>query len=269
MQNKNPNKFVALLPIFLFGLIFLVDLLFKMVPILTQLDLLLRIFISIREILFAFAIWLLIPFIKKLKWIQSTDILTKMRALFFCIIATFIAFFIFPTANHESLNYFILLKPGQEHLLAAIAAFIFTFTGVNIVFLLRDLIYIRRKRTTQRNFSLLIFAMVIFGGYTLLRYYNVHPNVNSLTSLANTRTGGILLAVLIMLIVINSFRNSWINYLNKGQKVRYLFLSLFIVLSWPAVVAKLFDQQSIVYSSVFELFAMQVGLFLGDRKSVV
>lgn len=255
-QKKSPKKIFVFIPFFIFILIFLGDMLIGMAHVIV------RELMFLREIFLIIAIGTLVPYLKRLKWVRSKDILIKTRTLFFCVLGVFLAYLAFPPMSPDSRDFYTIFGPVQHQILAMLASILFTSLGIIMLLVLRDMIYIRRKKSTHRNFILLLFILIGYCGYTLVQYYKLDSNVNSIESLASSGIGSILLAFLIMFMVINAFRNSWINYLNKREKVRHLFLSLLLVISWPLFVYRIFSFEVLAYSLVYEFFTLQIGLFL-------
>jgi serine phosphatase RsbU (regulator of sigma subunit) len=254
--KKSPKKRFAFFPFFIFILIFLFDLLIGMGHVR------IKELMFLREIILIVGMLLLVPYLKQLKWVNSKDILIKIRTLFFCVLGVFIAYLVFPKMAPDSLDFYTIFGPTQQHFLAMIASLLFTAFGIIMLLVLRDMIYLRRKKSTHRNFTLLLLVLIGYCGYTLVQYYQADSNRNSIESLARSGIGTGFLALLIMFMVINSFRNSWINYLNKRQKIRHLLLSLMLVISWPLFIYQIFSFEVMAYSLVFEFFTLQVGLFL-------
>lgn len=257
MKSKpSVKKRFAFFPLLIFSGVFLFDLLIGLGHVL------IKELIFLREIILLLGLLLLIPGLKQLKWVSSKDILIKIRTLFFCVLGVFIAWLVFPSMAQDSRDFYTIFGPTQYHLLALISSLLSTGLGLVMLLVLRDLIYLRRKKTTHRNFVLLLLILLIYCGYTLVQYYQSESDTNSIESLARSGIGTGLLALQIMFMVINSFRNSWINYLNKRQKIRYLLLSLMLIISWPLFIYQIFSFEVLAFSLVLEFFTLQIGLFL-------
>lgn len=256
LKNVTPKKFVVFLPLFLLGVIFVMDLFVGIS------NVIIRELMVLREIMLVIAIFLLLPVIKRLKWVQSKNVLEKTRVILLSVLGIYFLFFIFPDAGKNKEDFFTVFGSFQSYAFAFIFSVAYVLLGIIILFMLRDIIYVRRKKSTHRNFSLVILGILIFSGYILVEYLRSDEDFTSIKEFSGGGIGSIFLAVLISFMVVNSFRNSWINYLNKGQKVRYLFFSLIFVIGWPAFILKIFPYDVIAFSLLFEFFSLLIGLFL-------
>jgi serine phosphatase RsbU (regulator of sigma subunit) len=134
--------------------------------------------------------------------------------------------------------------------------------SIFIILVLQELIYVRRKKNTHRNFSFLIFTILIYLGLALIIYYQSERHFNFFRNFESSIIQTAILPIVLLFMVLNSFRNSWINYLNKQQKIRYLFIGMIVLAGWGFFVHGTFSDRVIIYSLVFELFTRMVGLFL-------
>ncbi len=245
-------------PLILISLVLLGDLILGLAPIVVRF----KEVLVLREILLGLLIVSVIPLFKRLQWIASKNIVIKTRTLFFCLILSAGILLLFPAAKKGATDYYSILGNYQTTVWTAFLSISFALCNLAIAMILYDFIYVRRKKSTRRNFWLLIGMLVIFTSYILYAYLQAKGNLNGPQELARSGIGSICLGLLIMVMVVNGFRNSWINYLNKRQKVRYLFISLVFTIGWPLLIYRLLLCDRIVYSLVFEFFALQIGLLL-------
>jgi len=94
---------------------------------------------------------------------------------------------------------------------------------IPILIIIKNLIYYKRTRRTYFFMRLLVivsFSTVISGV--------IYPVQNSFTFTGASIYNDILFSIVLILIVLQSFRNSWITYLSRKEKVTYFFISLFI-----------------------------------------
>ncbi len=122
----------------------------------------------------------------------------------------------FSTTEH------VVTPATYASLVASAALAIFLTVGAMLMFIsLARLIFVKRRKTTRRNFISFLVVMTLY----LLVHYLSSPNgasMRSLETLANVLFGLTTVAILI-----NSFRFSWILILNRREKLLHLVLSLF------------------------------------------
>ena len=249
-----PKKLWAFLPFIIYVLVFVMDLFIGMAQVIV------KELMVIREGILILAILTIIPILKDLKWVTSKNILIKTRTLFLCVLGIYISSFLLPRGLADPRDYHAVQAPFYQLVLTTIISIGCTGLGILILIILQDIIYFRRRKSTHRNFRLLLLVILVFCAFTIIQYYRSETHFNSPKALSNSGTVGLILLVLtIMLMVINSFRNSWINYLNKRQKVRYLFLSLILMVGIFQILS---SHNTIAYSLAYEFFILIIGLFL-------
>jgi serine phosphatase RsbU (regulator of sigma subunit) len=101
------------------------------------------------------------------------------------------------------------------------AASILLITPILIVF--KNLIYYKR---TRRNF-LFMRGLIIFSAAAIISVIVTQAPFNFEFAGPNLY-GNILFSIVLALIVIQSFRNSWITYLSRKEKLTYFLISIFI-----------------------------------------
>lgn len=189
----------------------------------------------IRELLVAIALLLSLPLIYLQKWASDRNVLRGIRSLFFLIFFTYLLLLLSQNrlslirkalegdlAFSDNLSFYVLLVSWSFF----ISVFMLIILGT-----LKNLIFIKQKKSTARNFSLLLFLLVAYpvvvqGQLYYEQYFNLSNNLYEWL-------GYTLLFQLILLIVINSFRVSWINYLNKKQKLACFWGALLLL---PAII---------------------------------
>jgi len=262
MKKLSFKKLTRLLPVSLFIAVFLFD----MFTLFTQL--LVKDFMVIREMVLVLGFILLIPVFTKLKWLEAKDALTKIKLIFVFMIGIYAALMFFPNFRRNPTDYAVIRTSIETLLISTVLSLLAISFGVLIILLLRDLIFIRRKRTTQRNFWLLIALMGMSVFYVEYRYLVSRDSSNSIATLLQSEWPGVVLLVaFIVFIVLNSFRNSWIAYLTKKQKVQSLFFSILFA-AGAIFFQKQASQDAIRYSLAFELFLSQLTLWLSSYWSI-
>ncbi len=177
-----------------------------------------RIYI-LTEVFISGVILLSIPLIYYQKWSSDRNVLRGLRQLFFLVFLTYFLFLLFKQINGA---FGIRLTHSSYFSLVAWSAYSLIFVLISIG-ILRNLIFIKRKRSTLRNFSALLFFLVFYALLGLLNQRLDIPKevVDSIHYF--------VLFVLLILMVINSLRVSWINYLNKRQKIVLFWIGLLLL----------------------------------------
>ncbi len=152
---------------------------------------------------------------------------------------------------------------------------------VPILIVIKNLIYYKRTRRTYFFMRLLViiaFATVISGV--------IFPVPESFQFTGTGIINDVLFSIVLILIVLQSLRNSWITYLSRKEKVTYFFISIFIFwallnldgfafkTSIPAhslaasvfsTIAWYFQLSYVLFSSIYLLFQLPTARVF-DRK---
>ncbi len=216
---------------------------------------------SLRELFVIASVILSLPLIYKQKWASDRNVLRGLRHLFLLIAVTGSILFLssdrFALLQERIFKEEVLKVNWGDHL------FIISWAFFSLVFILislgtlRNLIYIKRRRTTARHFAALMVLLIL---YALLGTPEVERFISSG---AYKIVDNITLFVLINFCVINAFRVGWINYLNKKQKTA-CFLSGFLLVPLQIVFAARFKSISPVagFSPFLERFVEMGMIFL-------
>lgn len=132
-------------------------------------------------------------------------------------------------------------------LVSTITAFIATFTLVPALFILKQLIFYKRKRNTAIIFNLYLMAITINAASVYLSKQPVSGFHFTVQSLPND----ISFAFALIFVIILSFRNEWITYLSRKKKIIYFFIGLPLLVA----IALLFD---IVYSRSLPAYSLTI-----------
>ncbi|MCP4724749.1 MAG: SpoIIE family protein phosphatase [bacterium] len=129
-------------------------------------------------------------------------------------------------------DYYDLIRSGSEpiNVITVSALVYFALLLASLLFLqLYGMILINQKKRTRLQFWFLyavILTFLVFSSITKLNPFSTGiPSPESLFEII-TLAASILI---IFLIVTNSYRNSWVNYLNKKQKIITLLTGIFII----------------------------------------
>lgn len=165
-----------------------------------------------------------------LKTFSTRLVLTNLAYLGLGIIFL-TAFFKFDSNvnNFNNSNFGIAQNTDALQLLIATGMiFVALVLSTLILLNLLNLILVKRKKYTERFFwafyILLMFALVINSINKVDLFSTGIGDPDNL----NQYLSVVLNIYLVFFMVTNSFRNSWINYLNKGQKIKTLFVGFII-----------------------------------------
>ncbi len=152
---------------------------------------------------------------------------------------------------------------------------------IPILIVIKNLIYYKRTRRTYLFMRILVifsFATVVSGV--------IFPTPDTFEYSGPGIYNDILFSIVLVLIILQSFRNSWITYLSRKEKVSYFFISLFIFwallylndfafnISIPAhslaagvfsTIAWYFQLSYVLFSSIYLLFQLPTARVF-DRK---
>lgn len=172
-----------------------------------------------RDGIILLSLILSLPLIYKQKWASDRNVLRGLRHLFFLILITSAILFL----SGDRLD-LLQERLSDRHILSGTLAdsvFIMSWAFFAIVFILialgtlRNLIYVKRKRTTARNFTWLMIFLLLYSITSVPLYYSDPGLDSTLFRYLNYAA----LFILINLAIVNAFRVGWINYLNKKQKL--------------------------------------------------
>jgi len=206
----------------------------------------------LREILIVFVVLNSLPLFKRFEWFKSNLITTKLKTLYLLVLSLFIVWLFFSV----TLNPF-----GQTWLFASLPVFIggmgitlfIAALLAGVLLVLRDLILFKRRRFSERIFNLLLAVVAL---------QIVHATLDN-RGLGIQFGNEIFLFLVIVLIVVNSLRNSWVNYLDKNQKLKCTGLGAPLVAA--SIIFMIFvASQPIMtdYSVALSTFIQSTALFL-------
>lgn len=152
--------------------------------------------------------------VNPVKTIGRVTIVSLGILIFFGIIsASSLATFYFENGRFIPKNFSTLMIASMLSIGAGIAA-IYLFTDIS------DLIYLRRKRHTKRNFILLL----VVGAVTILHtIFSAEPSTESNENFFTP----LLLTLCVITMIVNSFRLSWIVHLSRREKFYGILFLLF------------------------------------------
>jgi phosphoserine phosphatase RsbU/P len=172
-----------------------------------------------RDGIILLSLILSLPLIYKQKWASDRNVLRGLRHLFFLILIT--SSILFLSGNRLSTLQDRFFDRDLLTGTFADSVFIISWAFFAVVFIfialgtLRNLIYVKRKRTTARNFTWLMIFLLLYSITSVPVYYAENGFDSKIYIYLNNAT----LFIFLNFAIINSFRVGWINYLNKKQKL--------------------------------------------------
>ncbi len=155
---------------------------------------------------------------------------TPMRRLGVLLVASYgllflgIAFNAISIQGFDRKNLSLLPLDYPSLFLASIVSVLFGVFSLLSLKFLKDLIFYQRRRGTQRNFVLLVSAIICAGGSVVM-----------LRPLDSSVVTSILLAVTVIFGVMNSFRLPWIVYLSKREKLIALVYGFLLFMAFTGI----------------------------------
>ncbi|MBN2357198.1 SpoIIE family protein phosphatase [candidate division KSB1 bacterium] len=225
-----------------------------------------------REGFIILSMVLSLPIIYKQKWASDRNVLRGLRSLFVLVIFAYLLLLISDLnviAGQVKTNGSLSLYNSVPGYVVVVAWALFSSIFVLVVLgTLRNLIFIKQKKNTALNFLLLMLAMIL---YAIMSIFHFDDTVSRFTyGIGNGTVGHVVLFLLINLMVINSFRVSWLNYLNKKQKLATFWGGLILVpIQWLLHFRFHENNPAAVFSPVLGRFVDMGLLFLSIYLSVV
>ncbi len=214
MKKKIKINQLILLPIFIFLIILIADCSFYFNY--GGFELLRR----IRSVAIFSAIVLLLIGINKRQ--HKVQIYGKVKIILLCI------FFIY-VFNQVSGRIDLSSSFHQNIFVSALFLMQLILT-IFVLVLIRELIFVQRKKNTNRNFNILFILLIVVSFLPNGQSYNISLGSSS-TAFSPSPNSAIIILVnllLVYLMVVNSFRISWVKFLNKTDKIKVLLLAIII-----------------------------------------
>jgi sigma-B regulation protein RsbU (phosphoserine phosphatase) len=219
---------------------------------------------TIRDGFILISLILSLPLIYKQKWASDRNVLRGLRHLFFLVLITSAILFLsgnrlaFLRDSFFDSNFF-KINLGDNVLIVSWAFFAIVFILIALG-TLRNLIYIKRKKSTAAIFTWLMVFLLLYSLTSLPEYY---PDSVIHEIILFRYINYAVLFVLINFSVINSFRVGWINYLNKKQKIACFWGGLILIPVQILFVLRFRDINPIVsFSPLLERFVEMGMVFI-------
>lgn len=176
--------------------------------------------VYIRDAFIMLSLILSLPLIYKQKWASDRNVLRGLRHLFLLILITSAILFLsgqrLNLLQERFFNNEIFSANLGDNIFVISWAFFATVFILIALGTLRNLIYIKRKKSTASNFTWMMIFLLLYSVTSIPQSY---PEGKYFQSDVFTYINYAVLFILLNFVVVNSFRVSWINYLNKKQKV--------------------------------------------------
>jgi sigma-B regulation protein RsbU (phosphoserine phosphatase) len=239
-------------PLLLFLAVFLIDIVRKGV----EIDIVwLRL---LRDGFSIVAFYLSYLFFTSLKGTTSQDPMKAQRMLLLFGVTFVLAFPSWPMYRHGgfvAVNYNLVPKDYSTVFLSHIVSVISGLLIILVLLYMKDLVLFKRRKWTKRNYGGFLVATLAASAST---YFGSPLQIPVATSL--------LLAVAIFLGFVNSVRLPWIVYLSRREKIRSLWRTLalmitFIGISYVSSSSAFFENTLLYYSPALRYFVSITATF--------
>ncbi|MBN1996979.1 SpoIIE family protein phosphatase [candidate division KSB1 bacterium] len=226
----------------------------------------------IRESFIFIALLMSLPLVYKQKWTSDRNVLRGLRSLFFLILFTYLLYLY----SRNRLGEFIaniqkseIVQQTANYIFILSWAFFASVYALIILGTLRNFIFIKRRKRTFSQFGWLMVLIILYAGLRATPInLSLQVEIPFISSVSGT-TFQVLRFITINFMVINSFRVSWINFLNKKQKILCFWCGL-LLLPLQYHFAFMFSRVNPVlpYSLVLGSFIELVVIFLTVYLSI-
>ncbi len=219
----------------------------------------------LREGLITLALILSLPVIYNQRWASDRNIVRGLRSLFFLILGTFLLLLFSDlepfAAESISTGHNVLYGNMVTYLILTAWTLFSTLFVLVILGTLRNLIFIKRKKNTALHFLLLMLVLVFYAILSVITIGDL--TVRFSYKLSGENIGYLLLFIVINLMVLNSFRLGWLNFLNRRQKLTLFWGGLILVpIEWLLYVKYHSSNPAALFSPVLGRFVDLGFLFL-------
>ncbi|HEY4644640.1 MAG TPA: SpoIIE family protein phosphatase [Bacteroidota bacterium] len=241
-----------LVPSVLFFLVFIADAVRKNV------DFDLPAFQVIRELVILVSFFLLFLYFRSGTIKSEYDPVRALRTIFLYLIAI-VSFYglvsFLPQGGFESKDLFLVPLDYTTIFSASLLGIGTGMFALSLLISLREFVFLKRRRATKRSFVLLLVALL----GTVALSVNTAP-------LETSTLGSILFGLAISLMLLNSFRQTWIVYLSRKDKIAVITYSFFALLAFGYFDVQvsqitLLNKSLLYYSSALREFVLLMGIF--------
>jgi len=162
---------------------------------------------------------------------EEKNLYYKLRSFFLAVVALYISLliphYIFDSRSFFSLQRVLAFYPVALNALRSLFySVFFTIFMVILFFMLRDFVFYKSRRGTHRLFRVAIGLMVLS---VLYGHYTQSVGAPEWTFQGKSIIEWVLTGFLFLVLVLLSFRTSWVTYLNKRQKYMAFWAGLLLI----------------------------------------
>lgn len=222
----------------------------------------------IRDGVLLAALIMLVPLLQQLPVFKDRRILHVLRRLLLGVLLAFLVLvlvnqFLMPSENemgggsrfHSSTTVFAI---------GTLAALFLTLLHVAFLGLIRILVFYKSKSNTLRNYRVLLLAMLFFAAVNSALGGD---SLGVVDPFDNGPLGIIALVLVIVLVVMNAFRTTWIQFLNRRQKWLVFVLALLVcglsVYITVEVDTSFLAEYSIAYGGLVGAISLYLAVYAG------
>lgn len=244
--------FYILLPTVLFFLVFLADAIRKGIRFeITG-------FAFIRELAVLLSFFLLYFYFRSTAIKSEYQPVRALRTIFFYLVAllSFYGFVSFlPQGGFESKDLYLVPIDYTTIFSASILGVGAGIFSLSLLISLREFVFLKRRKGTRKSFLLFLIFLLATVAWTL----NLRPLETSTWSY-------VLSSLTVFFMLLNSFRQTWIVYLSRKEKVAtiiYGFLALLTFVVFDVLVSQmtLLNKSLLYYSYGLREFVLMMGIF--------
>lgn len=183
-----------------------------------------------KEILVFLFVILVFILVVKNKYLSNSTLITKLKILFLCGILIPLIYFsftiFFPEGNN---NYFNGLTANRviNSIFSGIFSILISSICIVILIMIYELLMFRRKKHTERNFKILIFFFIVYIFWTNVTILSLQRPPGDL--IPKEIDINILWGIILLPILLDLLKSSWVEFLNKKEKLLALAGSLFVI----------------------------------------
>ncbi len=212
----------------------------------------------LREIILAALVLFGIHIIRKSKFMATKAVVGKLKGLYLAVAGLYLVYLVLKIAvNLFSPEYGANHRSVQAFLYGGLFSILSSVVLLAVLLILKDLVFFKRKKTTAKNFILMLVFLGLYVAHLNLKQRGV--SLLNLDVGPFTVSGEVLLYILILLMVINALRNSWVTYLSKRQKIHCLWLGI------PLIVGAILFQTLIARQSAVVEYSVSLAALIQNN----
>lgn len=228
----------------------------------------------IRDILVILIPVILIPHLKKTKYISTPVISKKLKYFYLSVFYLFLTVVIMDIISRflgtsGSMNGIINTVPHGEGIFrlpvstdsspfVIVVKFVFSvffaFSLVLILLEIHQLILVKSRRFIRRTFSFLLFLIFLYVLVNLNTPINNPDFSNQFNFSSQKATHWILFCLILIVMVVLSFKSSWVNFISKKEKILTLIAGITILLILTPIDFFTISGMGVIHSGVVRFY---------------